>query len=48
MTFHLYLKLFQIKVISQDQCVVPLKAVTLIAGLDLCHLKLKLKGQCLT
>ena len=32
MTFHFHLKLFQIKVISQDHYVVPYKAVTLIAG----------------
>ena len=44
MTFHFHLKLYQIKVISQDHFVVPYKAVTLTAG----HLKLKVKGQCLT
>ena len=48
MTFHFHLKLFQIKEISQDHCVVPYKAVTLTAGHDLGHLKLKVKGQCLT
>ena len=48
MTFHFHLKLFQIEVISQDHCVVPDKAVTLKAGHDLGHLKLKVKGQCLT
>ena len=48
MTFHFHLKLFQIKVISQDHYVVPSKAVTLTAGHDLGHLKLKVKGQCLT
>ena len=41
MTFHFHLKLYQIKVISQDHCVVPYKAVTLTAG----HLNLKVKGQ---
>ena len=44
MTFHFHLKLFQIKVISQDHCVVPYKAVTLTAG----YLELKVKGQGLT
>ena len=44
MTFHYHLKLFQIKVISQDHYVVPYKAVTLTAG----HSKLKVKGQGLT
>ena len=44
MTFHFHLKLFQIKVISQDHCVVAYKAVTLTAG----RLKLKMKGQGLT
>ena len=48
MTFHFHLKLYQIKVISQDHGVVPYKAVTLTAGYDLGHLKLKVKGQCLT
>ena len=37
MTFHFHLKLYQIKLISQDQYVVPNKAVTLIAGHDLGH-----------
>ena len=36
------------KVISQDHYVVPYKAVTLIAGHDLDHKKLKAKGQGLT
>ena len=45
MTFHFHLKLYQIKVISQDHCVVPYKAVTLTAGHDCGHLKLELKGQ---
>ena len=44
MTFHFHLKLYQIKVISSDHCAVSYKAVTLTAG----HLKLKVKGQCLT
>ena len=44
MTFHFHLKLYQIKVISQDHCVVPYKAVTFTDG----HLKLKVKGQGLT
>ena len=48
MTFHFHLKLYQIKVISQDHCVVPYKAVTLTAGHDLGHSKLKVKGHCLT
>ena len=48
MTFHYHLKLFQIKVISQDHYVVPYKAVTLIAGHDLDHKKFKAKGQGLT
>ena len=48
MTFLFHLKLFQIKVISQDHCVVPFKAVTVTAGHDLGHLKLKVKGQGLT
>ena len=47
MTFYFHLKLFQIKMRSQDQCVVLDKAVTLIAGHALGHLKLKVKGQCL-
>ena len=38
----MHLKLYQIKVISQDHCVVPYKAVTLTAS------HLKLKGLCLT
>ena len=46
MTFHFHLKLYQIKVISQDHCVVPYKAVTLTAGHDLGQLKVK--GQGLT
>ena len=48
MTFHFHLKLYQIKVISQDHYVVPYKAVTLTAGHDLGNSKLKVKGQCLT
>ena len=44
MTFHFQLKLNQIKVIPQDHCVVPYKAVTLTADL----LKLQVKGQGLT
>ena len=48
MTFHFHLKLYQIKVISQDHYVVPYKAVTLTAGHDLGQLKLKVKGQGLT
>ena len=44
MSFHYHLKLYQIKVISKDHCVVPYKAVTLTAG----HLELKVKGQGLT
>ena len=48
MTFHYHLKLFQMKVISQDHCVVPYKAVTLTPGHDLGHFKLKVKGQGLT
>ena len=44
MTFHFHPKLFQIKVISQFHCVVPDKAVTLTAGHDRGHLKLKVKG----
>ena len=41
MPFHYHLKLYQIKVISQDHCVVPYKAVTLTPH----HLKLKVKGH---
>ena len=48
MTFYFHLKLFQIKMRSQDQCVVLDKAVTLTAGHALSHLKLKVKGKCLT
>ena len=48
MTFHLHLKLFQIKVRSQDHCVGPYKAVTLTADRNLGHLKVMVKGQCLT
>ena len=48
MTFHFHLKLYQINVIFQDHCAVPYKAVTLTAGHNLDHLKLKVKGQCLT
>ena len=31
-TFPFHLKLFQVKVISKDHCVVPYKAVTLTSG----------------
>ena len=48
MTFRFHLKLSQIKAISQNHCVVPYKAVTVTAGHDLGHLKLKVKGQYLT
>ena len=46
MTFHCHLNLFQIKVISQDHCVVPYKVVISKSDHDLGHLKLKVKGQC--
>ena len=48
MTLHFHLKLFQLKAISQDHYVVPYKAVTLTAGHDIGHLKLKVNGQGLT
>ena len=48
MTFHFHLKLYQIKTMSQDHCIVLYKAVTLTAGHDLGHLKVKVIGQCLT
>ena len=48
MTFHFHLKLYEIKVISQDHYVVPYKAVVLTAGHELGHLKLKVKGLGLT
>ena len=48
MTFHFHIKIYQIKTILHDHCVVPYKAVTLTAGHDLGHLNLKVKGQCLT
>ena len=48
MTFQFHLKLFQIKVISQDHSVAPYKVMTLTAGHDLDHLKSSVKGQYLT
>ena len=48
MTFHCHLNLMQIKTRSQDHCVVPYKVVISKSGPNLDHLKLKVKGQCLT
>ena len=48
MTFHFHLKLYQVKMISQDRYVVPYKSVALTASHDLGQLKLKVKGRGLT